>query len=197
MLEIQNNGIAIFDDAFSDEFCDDLIKHFEWSKENNKTWDRQDSEQVSKLVKNDESTNLNEDSREFSSEHTSLIKSFNDTFFDVWYAEYTKYFSVLNTSGRHGIFTHKIQKTDVGGGYHVWHCEAGNMQSSRRLGVYILYLNDVDEGGETEFLYLNQRIQPKKGRLVIFPSGYVFTHRGNPPISGEKHIMTGWLEYTG
>jgi hypothetical protein len=53
----------------------------------------------------------------------------------------------------------------------------------------------VEEGGETEFLYLSQRVKPKTGRLVIFPSGYVHTHRGNPPLSGEKYIMTGWIEF--
>jgi hypothetical protein len=30
----------------------------------------------------------------------------------------------------------------------------------------------------------------------VFPSGYTHTHRGNPPLSGEKIILTGWLEFT-
>lgn len=198
MLEIQNNGIAIFDNAFSDEYCDKVIDHFNWSQENNKTYDRQESENVREVVKKDRAARLTEkpNERYFSSEHTNLIGQFNDRFFDVWYSEYVKYFSILDASSKHGIYSHKIQKTLPGGGYHTWHCEAASFNSSRRLGVYILYLDDVDDGGETEFLYLNQRIKSKKGRLVIFPSGYVFTHRGNPPLSGEKHILTGWLEYT-
>ena len=198
MLEIQNNGIAIFDDAFTNEFCDELIDHFKWSQENNRTYNRQDSEKTLELHKKDISTALTEkpNERYFSPEHSNLIGQFNNTFFDVWYKEYAKYFSVLNTSSQHGIYTHKIQQTLPGGGYHVWHCEAGGLDTARRLGVYILYLNDVEDGGETEFLYLSQRIKPKKGRLVIFPSGYVFAHRGNPPLSDEKYIMTGWLEYT-
>jgi hypothetical protein len=199
MLEIQNNGIAIFDNAFSDEYCDELIDHFKWSQENNKTWNRQDSENnIPTAIKKDTSTKLREkpNERYFAPEHTNLIGQFNNRFFNVWYAEYAKYFSVLNESSMHGIYSHKIQQTMPGGGYHVWHFEAGSIDSSRRLGVYVLYLNDIEEGGETEFLYLNQRVKPKKGRLLIFPSGYVFTHRGNPPLSGEKYIMTGWLEYT-
>ena len=197
MLEIQNNGVAIFDNAFSDEYCDQLIKHYEWSEENNKTWNRFQSEGIPEMYKNDTSIGLNRNERCFSSDHTNLISTFNETFFDTWYTEYVKFFSTLNNAGQHGIYTHKIQKTNPGGGYHVWHFESSNINSSRRLGVYILYLNDVDVGGETEFLYLRQRIEPKKGRLVIFPSGYVFTHRGNPPLSNDKYIMTGWLEYTG
>jgi hypothetical protein len=152
---------------------------------------------IPEKFKKDISTPLIEkpNERYFAQDHSNLIGKFNETFFNVWYAEYAKYFSVLNNSSKHGIYSHKIQQTVPGGGYHVWHFEASSFDSSRRLGVYILYLNDIEEGGETEFLYLNQRIKPKKGRLVIFPSGYVFTHRGNPPLSGEKYIMTGWLEY--
>ena len=46
-------------------------------------------------------------------------------------------------------------------------------------------------------LILNQslRIKPEQGTLVLWPAGYTHIHRGNPPLSGEKYIMTGWLEY--
>jgi hypothetical protein len=197
MLEIQNNGIAIFDNAFSDKFCDQLIEHFTWSQENNMSWNRQDSENTDEIYKNDSSVALQNKCSErcFSSDHTNLISKFNSIFFDTWYKEYTNFFSTLNSAATHGIYTYKIQKTMPGQGYHVWHFESGNMVTSRRLGAYILYLNTVDDGGETEFLYLRQRVKPVKGRLLIFPAGYVFTHRGNPPLSNDKYIMTGWLEY--
>jgi hypothetical protein len=58
----------------------------------------------------------------------------------------------------------------------------------------ILYLNDVDEGGETEFLYQSIRIKPKKGTLILCPGSFTHTHRGNPPLSGEKYIVTTWIE---
>ena len=58
--------------------------------------------------------------------------------------------------------------------------------------VVQLYLNTINEGGETEFLYVNKRIPAVEGRLVIFPTGYAHTHRGNPPIGQEKYILTSW-----
>lgn len=190
MHEIQNNGIAIFDNFFSKTFCNELIECFEDSKTNNATWYRGDAE----MIRNDESAALNS-SKLFGQDNNKIFSDFNVTFFDECYSLYSKYFSILNTVSKHGIYTYKIQKTLPGGGYHVWHCEHDGSERSRRLGVYCLYLNDIEEGGETEFLYLNQRVSPKCGRLVIFPSGYVHAHRGNPPLKEPKYIMTGWLEF--
>ena len=57
----------------------------------------------------------------------------------------------------------------------------------------MIYLNDVKEGGETEFLYHSKRIKAEKGKIIIFPTDFMHTHRGNPPISNSKYILTGWF----
>jgi hypothetical protein len=62
--------------------------------------------------------------------------------------------------------------------------------------TFILYLNDIDEGGETEFLYYPKRVKAKQGRLILWPAGFTHTHRGNPPLSNTKYVMTGWIEMT-
>jgi len=90
---------------------------------------------------------------------------------------------------------HKIQRTLPSEGYHMWHSENSSLINKSRAFSWILYLNDVEQGGETEFLYLSKRVQPKAGRMLIFPAGFTHTHRGNPPLSGEKYIATGWVEY--
>ena len=58
-----------------------------------------------------------------------------------------------------------------------------------------MYLNDCNEGGETEFLFQHKRIKPKAGTIVISPAAWTHTHRGNPPLSGEKYMINGWLEF--
>ena len=92
-------------------------------------------------------------------------------------------------------FARKIQKTLPGQGYHIWHCEADSLISSRRMLFVFMYLNTCDEGGETEFLYQHKRIKPKAGTIVISPAAWTHTHRGNPPLSGEKYMINGWLEF--
>jgi hypothetical protein len=63
------------------------------------------------------------------------------------------------------------------------------------LLLAIGYLNDVEEGGETEFLYQGVRVKPKKGTIILCPAAFTHTHRGNPPLSGDKYIINTWVQY--
>ena len=91
------------------------------------------------------------------------------------------------------MFDVKAKKIPIGGGFHRWHYENGGLQvSPRKLDVQ-LYLNTVEEGGETEFLYINKRVKAKQGTLIIFPAAFTHTHRGNPPIGQDKYILTTWV----
>ena len=62
--------------------------------------------------------------------------------------------------------------------------------------AWMVYLNDVEEGGETEFLYQSLRIKPKANMAVLWPGSFTHIHRGNPPLSGDKYILTGWFSPT-
>lgn len=61
--------------------------------------------------------------------------------------------------------------------------------------VFITYLNDVVEDGETEFYYHNERIKPKKGLTIVFPTEWTHTHQGRK-TNEDKYILTGWFEYS-
>ena len=64
-----------------------------------------------------------------------------------------------------------------------------------RLFACIMYLNDVDVGGETEFPDWNIAVKPEKGKVLLFPCNYLFKHKGNVPISNEKYIATNFINY--
>jgi hypothetical protein len=51
------------------------------------------------------------------------------------------------------------------------------------------YLNDVAEGGATEFPWQGVGVQPREGRLMLAPVGWTYLHRGAPPVSGPKYII--------
>ena len=85
---------------------------------------------------------------------------------------------------------YQVQKT-VPGEEYVWHQDSSAKDGYVRALTYIWYLNDVLEGGETEF-YDGTLIKPVQGRMVLFPSTWTFMHRGRTPAS-NKYIATGWM----
>ena len=89
-----------------------------------------------------------------------------------------------------------MQKYNCGGAFHQWHAERTNFAKTARHLVYMTYLNDVTDGGETEFLYQKIKVKPSKGLTLIWPVDWMFVHRGIPSMTQEKYIVTGWYEYT-
>ncbi|MGH8192437.1 MAG: 2OG-Fe(II) oxygenase [Rhodanobacteraceae bacterium] len=64
---------------------------------------------------------------------------------------------------------------------------------SNRYMVFLWYLNDVIEGGETEFCDLGLRIEARQGRLLMFPPYWLFQHAGLPPRSNDKYMISTYL----
>ena len=86
-----------------------------------------------------------------------------------------------------------LQRTEPTGGYHDFHTENLGWNNSSRSMAWMIYLNNVEEGGETEWLYQKKKVKPTIGTVVIWPGGYTHYHRGNPPMS-TKYIVTGWFQ---
>jgi hypothetical protein len=74
--------------------------------------------------------------------------------------------------------------------HHDFQCD---YEKSRfRIITFLFYLNDVEEGGETE-IWGNIRIKPTAGKLLFFPASWTYPHCGKMPISSDKYIITGWI----
>lgn len=74
------------------------------------------------------------------------------------------------------------------------HFDSIDVVSNRYL-VFLWYLNDVAEGGETEFCDLGIKVAPQCGRLLMFPPYWMYQHAGRPPISGDKYILSTYLTF--
>ena len=83
------------------------------------------------------------------------------------------------------------------GGYPYWHCELypqmDKGEALHRVVLWTIYLNDNFDAGETEFLYQGRKITPKAGSLLIAPTAFTHTHRGNMPKGNDKYIATSWI----
>jgi hypothetical protein len=188
-----DNFIEIYNNAFSDEFCNAVIKYYNEAEKYNLTLTRQARENANKLDKDDSSVFMN--SFPIKLMTGDLIDEITKVFWGTCYKHYADKYSTLHTLNEHSSYDIKVQKTKPGQGYHVWHCESTDRHNSNRILVWTIYLNDEFEAGETEFLYQQYRYKPQKGDCVIFPAAFTHTHRGNPPIGGDKYIITGWVEF--
>jgi hypothetical protein len=194
-MSLHENFIGIYENAYSQDFCDRAIKYHNSMIEAGFGRTRQQSEQFKAHLKDDLTVFPCQEEEISLSPSRTLFGEFLDLFWANGYNKYIENFSIIDNFDKHNVFAFRVQKTLIGGGYHTWHCEQMTKSTSNRVLAWMLYLNDVEEGGETEFLYIPKRIKPKAGTLVIWPSGFTHTHRGNPPISNTKYAITGWVEF--
>ena len=88
-----------------------------------------------------------------------------------------------------------IQHYKPNEGFFGWHCERSAYTSDQRALVFMTYLNDVNDAGETEFVYQKLKIKPVKGKTVIWPTDFTHLHRGIPSPTEHKYIATGWFNF--
>jgi len=74
----------------------------------------------------------------------------------------------------------------------------------QRTWTFMIYLNDVIEGGETVFPHLELSLRPQQGSAVIWnslhPNGVVNPHTAHwakPVLQGEKYVITKWFRTMG
>ena len=185
------NFIGVYDNYITREECNKAIKLYEEQNKFNNTLNRISGERASILEKQDQQF---------------FAAPFN---FHVWWERlkpmmlnfdlaWNHYIKNVGALEAYGVPFHfadlKIQKTLPTEGYHIWHIEhSSRFEDLKRAFVFSIYLNDVEEGGETEFLHFSKRVKSKTGRIVIWPASFPYLHRGNPPLSGEKYILTSWM----
>lgn len=110
--------------------------------------------------------------------------------------KYYEKYPFIRTAGSHSIVDFKLQKTRPGQGFTAWHYENGDIQHNRRFLTFMIYLNDVNNGGETEFYFQNKKFKPRAGDMLVWPAGFTHMHKGHPPKKETKYIITTWMEYT-
>lgn len=179
--------IKIYENVLPEILCDKLINFFEKSNHKQqgvtmnginldikKTYDlhlgQEDTKESLEL-----DTILNEINEEY------ITKYLNEILYK-WCPNYKKEFYDKGF---------QIQKYSKNDGFYIYHIDENINNQEYRILTYIYYLNTVYDGGETEFF--GNKIKAEKGKLVIFPCSWNYTHRGIMPISNDKYIITGWL----
>lgn len=185
--------IGMYENVLPQGFCQHVISEFDKVFEKGLCGTRKKTENTPKHIKDDAFYFLDLCDHEIFNrfhDHTArfVLQDGLQRCFDAYVNQYDILQDMLLQST-----AIKIQKTNPGEGYHIWHCEQENNERNRCL-VWAIYLNDIENAGETEFLYQKLRIPPKENTAVIWPASYTHTHRGNV-VYGEKskYIVTGWF----
>lgn len=88
------------------------------------------------------------------------------------------------------VDSYNIQRYLPNQGFKAWHYES--TEERIRLFVWMVYLNDVKDGG-TEFMFQQHTEPAEQGKLLFFPADWTHTHRGQISQTDTKYILTGWI----
>jgi prolyl 4-hydroxylase len=170
--------VVVLGNVLSDEECDELINH------------SKDQLQRSKIGEDRAVNQIRTSSGVFCEDSETITRI-------------EKRFSqIMNIPIEHGDGLQVLQYT-AGQEYqphYDFFAETSRASANNRISTLVMYLNDVEEGGETAFPMLNMSVFPNKGMAVYFEYFYSnhelndFTlHAGTPVIKGEKWVATMWM----
>lgn len=186
--------IAVFPQALGADACQAIIDQYTRLSSLNLSYSRSAVLDAPAHRKADTTAFALEDTALIATPDLSYMNDFLGAFWRCW-EQYCGVYSLLPETEPHRIRSMRIQRTQPGEGYHVWHYESDSRDRSTRIAAFGLYLNTVESGGETEWLYQHLRVPCTQGTLAIWPATYTHVHRGNPPLTGDKYLLTGWVEY--
>ena len=114
--------------------------------------------------------------------------------------DYIKEFPFLDDLPSWGIYNvFKMQKYKPGEGFFSLHCENHptpiKTSFEKRLIAWMIYLNDVRDGGYTEFPTQDKKFQPRCGDILMWPAYWTHPHRGIVSRTETKYILTGWYNF--
>ncbi len=173
------------------QLCDQLVSYYE----NNqiKQYQGVTSKGIDLNIKVRKDISINP--KEISQPGNEIFDEYFQALFEC-YKDYNDQWPFLATMiSKLDIGRFNIGKYLPGQHFKVIHTERSSLKTLHRLFAFMTYLNDVDEGGATEFTHYDLSVKPKKGLTLIWPAEWTHAHRGNILLSGSKYIITGWLNF--
>jgi hypothetical protein len=180
--------ILEFNNLIPDDWCEIMIDWFEENPDlqlNGRVSDNADDQEVQPLFKVSTQSII-----PFESPLAELMSKICNICYD-------NYINIVKESPNQCICfrDYSIRVYNKDNGFFKTHVDQGAGGTVTRLFAIILYLNDVEHGGETEFPTFNKKIKPERGKVLMFPCNYMYPHGGNMPISGSKYIATAFINF--
>ena len=180
--------ILIKDGAVSDENCDLII---DWFNNNS------DVQQVGKVgsERNDTSAKVSTDIPRWFRLQGTPEKPLQEALVSGGMQYHTERQHIFKTLSRMvADDSYVLQKYLPNEGFFSLHCEHTGPKYMSRILAWMVYLNDVPDGG-TRFSEQDFNCEAKKGRLVIWPAYFTHMHKGIISPTHTKYIATGWITW--
>lgn len=85
-----------------------------------------------------------------------------------------------------------LERIEPGQGFGM-HIDASIAGTHDRMVAVLMYLKDVEQGGETQFPFQSIQVKPRAGLMVLFPPYWTHPHQGTSPVSGLKYNLTSYV----
>ena len=176
----------------NDELCNEIIKFFE----ENKSMHKVGITALGYDPKIKQTTDMTITPSNLKSQKFSLFHSYFNLLKDC-FLDYRNQYPFLNHKffNRTHIGNFNVQKYNSGDHFSSLHSERTSLDSLHRLFAWMTYLNNVDDGGTTNFEYYDIKVKPEIGKTLIWPAEWTHAHTGSILKSGTKYIITGWIQF--
>ena len=176
----------------NDKLCNEIIKFFE----ENKSMQRIGITTTGYDPKLKKTTDMVIQPSDLKNKKYSLFNSYFNLLKDC-FLDYRNQYPFLKHKffNRTHIGNFNVQKYNSGDHFSQLHSERVSLDSLHRLFAWMTYLNNVDDGGTTNFEYYDIKVKPEIGKTLIWPAEWTHAHTGSILKSGTKYIITGWIQF--
>ena len=175
----------------NNKLCNEITNFFE----NNKNLQKPGVSGMGKNLKIKKTTDITVNPEDLKKQKFAILKQYinelHKCFLD-YQNQWTFLKSMIKTVD---IPSFNIQKYSRGGHFASLHSERTTLNTLHRLFAWMTYLNDVDDGGYTNFSHYRIKIKPETGKTLIWPAEWTHAHTGEVLKSGTKYIVTGWIHF--
>ena len=176
----------------NNKLCSEIIEFFE----NNKKLQKQGITAQGKNLKLKKTTDITINPNDLKNPKYKILEKYIHELHKC-YMDYQKQWPFLKTMLKKiDIPAFNIQKYSRGDHFAHLHSERTSLSTLHRLFAWMTYLNDVEDGGKTNFSHYGISIKPQTGKTLIWPAEWTHAHAGEILNDGKKYIITGWMHFS-
>jgi len=188
-----NHYIRRYDGFFPNDYCDHVIEKYEkvWTEEQDKIRELSLCAGCTQCSCNRIDIMQHES---FNEDRMAIAQMFNKA---VPMYKHDTLIQPYQLPAKYGFENVKIKKYTVGTEQQFKdHVDVADYASAKRFLIFMVYLNDDFEGGETVFNLSGLTVKPKQGTLLMFPPFWTYLHHARKVISGNsKYFVGSYLHY--